>query len=161
MFLPARKQCIKKESGKNERGEIEKKEMTMLRLKKISVNLALIVSLAAWAGVQSAQAEDVSIPLPTEDPGVQAVVDDIRNGAATGGIDVMSIVRQTRDQIKVQQAKLLPLRFEMGKAVSDVVSNRVREETRNRTMQAQMAAMMDPANPNGIPDFIAPKFGDE
>ena len=133
----------------------------MQRLKKISVNLALIVSLAAWAGVQSVQAEDVSIPLPTEDPGVQKVVEDIKSGADTGGIDVMSIVRQTRDQIKVQQAKLLPLRFEMGKAVSDVVSTRVRDETRNRTMQAQMAAMMDPMNPNGVPDFIAPKFGDE
>lgn len=133
----------------------------MSRFKKISVNFALLVSLVAFAGVTYVQAENVRIPLPTEDPGVQAVVDEIRNGAATGGIDVMAIVRQTRDQIKVQQAKVLPLRFEMGKAVSDVVSTRVRQETRDRTMQAQMAAMMDPTNPNGVPDFIAPKFGEE
>lgn len=133
----------------------------MSRFKKISVNFALLVSLVAFAGVTYVQAENVRIPLPTEDPGVQAVVDEIRNGAATGGIDVMAIVRQTRDQIKVQQAKVLPLRFEIGKAVSDVVSTRVRQETRDRTMQAQMAAMMDPTNPNGVPDFIAPKFGEE
>ena len=137
---------------------IEKKEMTMLQFKKISVNLALVVSLAAFAGVDYAQAENIDIPLPSDAPEIQAVVGSVKTDVDMNGIDVKTMMRQTRDKVKVAQAQKLPLRLEMGKAISDVVSNRVRQETRNRTMQAQMAAMQDPANPQGVPDFIAPKF---
>jgi hypothetical protein len=125
----------------------------MLQFKKISVNLALVVSLATFAGVASAQTEAINIPLPTEDPEIQAVVNDVR-----AGVDVKEMMRQTRDRIKEEQAKRLPLRLEMGEAISGIVSDRVRKETRAKTMSVQMGAMQDPANPDGVPDFIAPKF---
>ncbi|RWX51437.1 hypothetical protein VU01_11363 [Candidatus Electrothrix marina] len=130
----------------------------MLQFKKISVNLALVVSLVAFAGVDYAQAENIDIPLPSDAPEIQAVVDSVKTDVDMNGIDVKTMMRQTRDKVKVVQAQKLPLRLEMGKAISDVVSRRVREETRSRTMQSQMAAMQDPANPQGVPDFIAPKF---
>ena len=50
----------------------------MLQFKKISVNLALVVSLVAFAGVDYAQAENIDIPLPTDAPEIQAVVDNVR-----------------------------------------------------------------------------------
>ena len=121
----------------------------MLQFKKISVNLALVVSLATFAGVASAQ----NIPLPTEDPEIQAVVESVR-----ANIDVKDMMRQTREKVKEEQAKRLPLRLEMGEAISGIVSDRVRKETRSKTMSIQMGAMQDPANPDGVPDFIAPKF---
>ena len=43
-------------------------------------------------------------------------------------------------------------------AISGVISARVREETRTRVRREQMASMQDPANPEGIPEFIAPTF---
>ncbi len=122
----------------------------MLQFKKISVNLALVVLLV---GAASVQAENIEIPLPTEDPEIQAVVENVR-----AHIDVKDMMRQTRDSIKETQAKRLPLRLEMGEAISGIVSDRVRKETRAKTMSTQMGAMQDPANPDGVPDFIAPKF---
>lgn len=125
----------------------------MLQLKKISMNLALIVSLASFAGVNSATAQSIDIPLPTEDPQIKAVVEDIRVN-----VDVKNVMLQTRDKIMVEQAKRLPLVRPMGDAISEVISARVRQETRDKTRRTQMAAMMDVANPEGIPMFIAPKF---
>ena len=125
----------------------------MLQFKKLSVNLALAVSLAAFAGINSAQAENINIPLPTDDPQIQAVVDNVR-----ADVDGKALMRQTRDKIKVEQVKRLPLLRPLGDAISQVVSTRVRQETRDRTRKTQMAAMQDPMNPEGMPDFIAPKF---
>ena len=125
----------------------------MLQLKKLSVNLALAVALAAFAGSNSAQAENIHVPLPTDDPEIQVVVDNVR-----AGVDVKDMMRQTRDKIKEEQAKRLPLLRPIGDAISQVVSTRVRQETRDKTRKAQMAAMQDPMNPEGMPDFIAPKF---
>jgi hypothetical protein len=125
----------------------------MLQFKKISVNLALVVSLAAFAGGNSAQAENINIPLPTGDLEIQAVVNNVR-----AGVDVKAIMRQTRDNMKEVQVKRLPLLPQMRNAVGNVVSTRVMEETRTRTMNAQMAAMQDPVNPDAVPTFIAPKF---
>ncbi|MCI5166796.1 MAG: hypothetical protein D3903_12055 [Candidatus Electrothrix sp. GM3_4] len=125
----------------------------MLQFKRISINLALVVSLAALAGVNFAQAEKINIPLPTQDLEIQAVVDNVRTG-----VDVKAIMRQTRDNIKVEQVKRLPLLPQMRNAVGNVVSTRVMEETRTQTMNTQMAAMQDPVNPEAIPTFIAPKF---
>ncbi|MCI5137278.1 MAG: hypothetical protein D3922_02415 [Candidatus Electrothrix sp. AR1] len=125
----------------------------MLQFKKISVKFALVVSLAAFPGVRYAQAENVNIPLPTDDLEIQKVVESVRSG-----VDVKAMMRQTRDRIKVEQAKRLPFLRPIGDAISQVVSTRVRQETRDRTRKAQMAAMQDPMNPEGMPDFIAPKF---
>ena len=122
----------------------------MLQLKKLSVNLALVVSLA---GINYAQAENINVPLPTEDPEVQAVMDNVR-----AGIDVKGLMRQTRDRIKAEQVKRLPLLRPLGDAISEVVSTRVRQEVRDQTRKTQMAAMQDPMNPEGMPDIIAPKF---
>lgn len=125
----------------------------MLQLKKISINLALIVSLASFAGVNSATAQSIDIPLPTEDPEIQAVVDNVRMT-----VDVKNLMRQTRDKIMEKEAKRLPLVRPMGDAISEVISARVRQETRDRTRKTQMASMQDVANPEGIPMFIAPNF---
>ncbi|MCW5203181.1 hypothetical protein VU11_03520 [Desulfobulbus sp. US2] len=125
----------------------------MLQFKKLSVNLALAVSLAAFAGSNSAQAENINIPLPTDDPQIQAVVDNVR-----ADVDGKALMRQTRDKIKVEQVKRLPLLRPLGDAISQVVSTRVRQETRDRTRKTQMAAMQDPMNPEGMPNFIAPTF---
>jgi len=125
----------------------------MLQFKRISINFALVVSLAAFAGVNSAQAETIHIPLPTEDLEIQAVVDNIRTG-----VDVKAIMRQTRDNMKEEQVKRLPLLPQMRNAIGNVVSTRVMEETRTKTMNAQMEAMQDPVNPEAVPTFIAPKF---
>ncbi len=125
----------------------------MLQFKKISVNFALVVSLAAFAGVASAQAEGINIPLPTEDPGIQAVVESVRTQ-----VDVKEMMRQTRDKIKEEQAKRIPLRLEIGDGISTVISARVRAETRARVRSEQMAAMQDPANPAGMAELIAPRF---
>ena len=125
----------------------------MLQFKKLSVNLALAVSLAAFAGINSAQAENINIPLATDDPEIQAVVDNVRTD-----VDGKAMMRQTRDKIKVAQVKRLPLLRPLGDAISQVVSTRVRQETRDRTRKTQMAAMQDPMNPEGMPNFIAPTF---
>ncbi|CAK8725220.1 hypothetical protein H206_02491 [Candidatus Electrothrix aarhusensis] len=125
----------------------------MLQFKRISINFALVVSLAAFVGVNSAQAEKINIPLPTGDLEIQAVVNNVRTG-----VDVKAIMRQTRDNMKVEQVKRLPLLPQMRNAVGNVVSTRVMEETRTTTMNTQMAAMQDPVNPDAIPTFIAPKF---
>ncbi|MCW5214252.1 hypothetical protein VU13_02900, partial [Desulfobulbus sp. US5] len=61
----------------------------MLQFKKLSVNLALAVSLAAFAGSNSAQAENINIPLPTDDPQIQAVVDNVR-----ADVDGKALMRQ-------------------------------------------------------------------
>lgn len=130
----------------------------MLHLKKISMNLALAISLAAVAGVNAAQAQNINIPLPSDDPEIQGVVDSVKTDVDMNGIDVKAIMRQTRDRIKEEQAKRLPLLRPMGDAISEVVSTRVRQETRDKTRKTQMAAMQDAASPEGIPNMIAPTF---
>ena len=50
----------------------------MQQLKEISVRLALVVSLAAFAGVQYARAENIKLPLPADDPEIQAVVEKVK-----------------------------------------------------------------------------------
>ncbi|MCI5125437.1 MAG: hypothetical protein D3925_13425, partial [Candidatus Electrothrix sp. AR5] len=109
--------------------------------------------LVGLAGVSYAQAENIKIPLPTEDVEIQSVVDSVR-----AGVDVKAMMRQTRDRIKEEQAKRLPFLRPIGDAISEVVSTRVRQETRDRTRKTQMAAMQDPMNPAGMPEFIAPRF---
>ncbi|MCI5209063.1 MAG: hypothetical protein D3910_09780 [Candidatus Electrothrix sp. ATG2] len=135
-----------------------KKEITMPQFKKISVNLALVVFLAAFAGMNNAQAETIDIPLPTDDPGIQAVVENLRAGVGGGGVDVKEIMRQTRDKMKEVQAKKVPLMPQMRNTIGNVVSTRVMEETRRTTMNTQMNAMQDPVNPEAVPTMIAPKF---
>ncbi|MGB5685129.1 MAG: hypothetical protein WBM35_04910 [Candidatus Electrothrix sp.] len=130
----------------------------MLQLKKISVNFALVLSLTALTGIKYAQAETISLPLPTDDPGVQAVMDEVKANIDVNGVAMKDLMRQTRDRIKEEQARRLPFIRPIGDAISQVVSTRVRQETRDKTRTAQMAAMQDPMNPEGMPDVIAPTF---
>ncbi|MCI5140851.1 MAG: hypothetical protein D3909_03805 [Candidatus Electrothrix sp. ATG1] len=130
----------------------------MLQFKKISVHLALVVSLAAFAGINNAHAETINIPLPTEDPDIQAVVEDLKTNIGPNGDVVKDIMRQTRDKMKVVQAQKLPLMPQMRNTIGNVVSTRVMEETRRVTMNTQMNAMQDPQNPEAVPTMIAPKF---
>ncbi|XOF32506.1 MAG: hypothetical protein ACL93V_10740 [Candidatus Electrothrix sp. YB6] len=95
----------------------------------------------------------MDIPLPTEDPAIQNVV-----GSVKTGVDVKSVMVEIRDRIKAQQVKGAPLMRLVGDGISEVVSARVREVTRTETRKAQMASMMDPNNPDAVPDMIAPKF---
>jgi hypothetical protein len=135
-----------------------KKEMTMLQFKKISVNLALVVSLAALGGVKYAQAQNINLPLPADDPAVEAVLDSVKANIDMNGVAVKDIMRQTRDRMKEEQVRRLPLIRPIGDAISQVVSTRVRQETRDKTRKSQMTAMQDPMNPEGMPNSIAPKF---
>jgi hypothetical protein len=118
---------------------------------KIFISFALFFSLAAF--VSAAQAETMDIPLPTEDPAIQNVV-----GSVKTGVDVKTFMVEIRDRVKAQQVKGAPLMRLVGDGISEAVSARVREVTRTQTRKAQMAAMMDPENPDGVPDMIAPKF---
>lgn len=136
----------------------KKKEMTMLQLKKISVNLALVVSLAAFAGANSAQAETITLPLPSSTPEIQNIVNSIRLDAGPDSDMLKQMMRQQRDIVMVEQAKRLPLLQVFRNTVGNTVRTRVMAETSTRTINAQMNAMQDPMNPNGIPMFLAPKF---
>ena len=130
----------------------------MLQFKKISVNLALVLSLTAFAGVQYVQAQNISLPLPAEDPEIQAVMDDVKANIDMNGAGVKDIMRQTRDRMKEEQVKRLPLMPQLRNTIGNVVSTRVMEDTRRMTMNAQMEAMQDPTNPEAVPTTIAPAF---
>ena len=129
----------------------------MQKLKNISVSLGVVVSLAAFAGINYAQAENIKLPLPANDPDIQAVVDGVKRDMGANGDVVKEIMRQTRDRIKEEQSKRLPLIRHIGDAVSQSVSTRVREQVRTETRKSQMAAMTT-IGPQGIPDIIAPTF---
>lgn len=130
----------------------------MLQFKKIPVNLALVISLAAFAGGNSVQAETVQLPLPGSTPEIQDIVNSIRTDGGPNTDMIKNMMRQTRDTIMVEQAKRLPLLQLFRNTVGNTVRTRVMAETSTRTINAQMNAMQDPMNPNGIPMFLAPKF---
>jgi hypothetical protein len=125
----------------------------LLSLKKISINLAVVISLTAFSGADNVRAETISLPLPANDPDIQAIVKTVRESAA-----VKDIMRQTKERIKEEQAKALPLLRPMGDGISEVISARVRKATRDKTRKAQMASMQDPMNPDGVSNIIAPNF---
>lgn len=129
----------------------------MQQFKKISVNLALVVSLAAFAGV-NAQAQSIKLPIPSNDPDIQAVVDTVKAEVGPGSAAVKEIMRQTRDRMKETMAVQKPLLNQMMATVGQNVATRVMSETRMKTMTAQKAAMSDPTDPNAAPTMIAPKF---
>ncbi|CAK8720472.1 hypothetical protein KKHLCK_09655 [Candidatus Electrothrix laxa] len=130
----------------------------MLQFKKISVNLALAMSLTAFAGVNYAQAENISLPLPADDSDIQAVMDSVKANVDVNGVVMKDIMRQTRDRMKEEQAQRLPLMPQFRNTIGQVVSARVQVETRTKTMNAQMEAMQDPVNPEAVPTAIAPTF---
>ena len=130
----------------------------MQQWKKISVKLGLVVSLAAFVGVNHAQAQNLSLPLPANDPEIQAVVESVKVDVGPNGDVVKQIMRQTRDRIMEEQVKRLPLMPVLRNTIGNSVSTRVMEETRRVTMNAQMNAMQDPKSPDAVPMFIAPKF---
>jgi len=130
----------------------------MRRLKKISVNLGLVVSLTAFAGMDYARAESIQLPLPADTPEIREVIDSVLVEVGPNGSAVKEIMRQTRDMVKEQQAKLLPLMPVLRNTIGTSVSARVMAATRTATMNAQMTAMQDPVSPTGVPMMIAPKF---
>jgi hypothetical protein len=133
----------------------------MRQVIKRTVNFVLVVAVIAFAGGNNAQAEKINIPLPTNDPGIQAVVEELSTdvgGGAGAGVNIKDIMRQTRDNMKETMAKRAPLMPQMRNTVGNVVSTRVMEETRRTTMNTQMDAMQDPHNPEAVPTMIAPKF---
>ncbi|MDU9050357.1 MAG: hypothetical protein Q3M30_16050 [Candidatus Electrothrix sp. Rat3] len=127
----------------------------MLQFKKISVNLALVVSLAAFASAQyaHAQTENIKLPLPIDELEIQAAVQGV-----IVGTDLNEIRRQTRDTVMVEQVKRLPLLQQIRNTLGNTVRTRVMAETSTRAINAQMNAMQDPMNPDGVPMFLAPKF---
>ncbi|MCI5133332.1 MAG: hypothetical protein D3904_17915 [Candidatus Electrothrix sp. EH2] len=130
-------------------------------MKKISVNFGLVVSLAAFSGINYAQAENIKLPLPATDPGINAVVENIRGNVGPTPDVVKEIMLQMRDSVKVRQAKILPLMSIFRNTIGNEVSSRVMTATRTATMNAQMNAMQDPVSPLAVPSFIAPKFNFE
>ncbi|MCI5219417.1 MAG: hypothetical protein D3914_09560 [Candidatus Electrothrix sp. LOE2] len=106
----------------------------MLQLKKISVNLALVVSLAAFAGANSAQAETITLPLPGSTPEIQSIVESIRTDGGPNTDMIKNMMRQTRDMIKEEQAKRLPLMPLFRNTVGNTVRTRVMAETSTRTI---------------------------
>jgi hypothetical protein len=138
--------------------EYTKKEMAMPQLKKISVNLTLVVYMVAFAGINNvqAEAEKIKLPLPAENPEIRSVVENINVGP--NGDIVKQVMRETRDRTKEAMSQRLPLMPQMRNTIGNEVSTRVMEETRTKTMNTQMEAMQDPASPQGVPELIAPKF---
>jgi predicted transcriptional regulator len=128
--------------------------MAMPQFKKISVNLTLIVYMVAFAGINNVQAENIKLPLSSENPEIRAVVDEMNANRDA----VNNVVRETRDKTKITMSQRLPLMPQMRNTIGNEVSTRVMEETRRKTMNTQMEAMQDPTNPEGVPEIIAPKF---
>jgi hypothetical protein len=135
--------------------------MNMLQLKKISVNLALVLSLTAFSAVQYAQAETIKLPLPISDPNIQDVVDSVSGAVGPDAALVQEMMVKTRDTVRQEQAKRLPLMPQLRNTIGNAVSTKVMAATRTATMNAQMNAMQDPMNPEGVPMFLAPKFNFE
>ncbi|WP_446009935.1 hypothetical protein [Candidatus Electrothrix sp.] len=133
----------------------------MLKLKKISVKLALIVSFTAFFAVQYAQAQSIKLPLTIDDPDIQNVVEDIRMNVGPNPSIIQEMMIKTRDIVKAEQVKRLPLMPQFRNTIGNAVSTKVMAATRTATMNAQMNAMQDPMNPEGVPNFIAPKFNFE
>ena len=130
----------------------------MRRLKKIAVNVGLVISLTVFAGLHYAQAEGIKLPLPVDDPEIQSVISNIMVEVGPNGSVVKEMMRQTRDSIKEQQAKILPLMPVFRNTIGNAVSTQVMAATRTATMNAQMTAMQDPVSPIGVPMMLAPKF---
>ncbi|WPD24158.1 MAG: hypothetical protein SD837_06290 [Candidatus Electrothrix scaldis] len=130
----------------------------MQQWKKISIRLGLAVSLAAFAGINNAQAENISLPLPANAPEITSVINSVKMDVGPDSEAVKAIMRQTRDNIKEQQAKRLPLMPVFRNTIGNAVSTRVMAATRTATMNAQMTAMQDPVSPDAVPTMIAPKF---
>lgn len=131
----------------------------MLHLKKISVKLALVLSLTAFFAVQYAQAESVRLPiLPENDPDIQDVMDTISGAIGPDSTLIQEMMVKTRDAVREKQAKILPLMPQLRNSIGNAVSTTVMAATRTATMNAQMNAMQDPMNPEGVPMFLAPKF---
>lgn len=130
----------------------------MRRLKKIAVNVGLVISLTVFAGLHYAQAEDITLPLPADDPEIRSVIDSVMVEAGPDGSVVKQMMRQTRDMIKEEQAKRLPLMPIFRNTIGNFVSTQVMAATRTATMNAQMTAMQDPVSPIGVPMMLAPKF---
>lgn len=128
----------------------------MPQLKKISVNLTLIVYMVAFAGINTVQAEKIKLPLSSEKPEIRKVVDEMTVGSSRDLVN--NVVRETRDKTKITMSQRLPLMPQMRNTIGNEVSTRVMEETRKKTMNKQMEAMQDPTNPEGVPEIIAPKF---
>lgn len=130
----------------------------MQQWKKVSVHLGLVVFLATFSGINNAQAENITLPLPADDPDIQAVVNSVKMDVGPNGDVVKEMMRQTRDKIMEEQVKRLPLMPVLRNTIGNSVSTRVMAETRTATMNAQMNAMQDPKSPDAVPMFIAPKF---
>ncbi|XCN75189.1 MAG: hypothetical protein Q3M24_10800 [Candidatus Electrothrix aestuarii] len=130
----------------------------MQQWKKISIRLGLAVSLAAFAGLNNAQAQNISLPLPANAPEITSVINSVKMDVGPDSEAVKAIMRQTRDNIKEQQAKRLPLMPVFRNTIGNAVSTRVMAATRTATMNAQMTAMQDPVSPDAVPTMIAPKF---
>ncbi|MCI5120762.1 MAG: hypothetical protein D3908_06145, partial [Candidatus Electrothrix sp. AUS4] len=111
-----------------------------------------------FSGINNAQAENITLPLPADDPDIQAVVNSVKMDVGPNGDVVKEMMRQTRDKIMEEQVKRLPLMPVLRNTIGNSVSTRVMAETRTATMNAQMNAMQDPKSPDAVPMFIAPKF---
>ena len=130
----------------------------MRRLKKISVTLGLVVSLAAFAGIDYAQAEGIKLPLPADTPEIRSVIDSVMVEVGPNGSVIKDMMIKTRDMVMEEQAKRLPLMPIFRNTIGNAVSTQVMAATRTATMNAQMTAMQDPKSPIGEPIAIAPKF---
>lgn len=109
----------------------------MLHKAKIGA-IALIASVAI---IGSAQAQGISIPVPTSDPQIGGVVTNVR-----AEMPVREIMNTKRAQVIVEQAGKMPL--------MDMVMAQMMEMMKNRIMATQMEALKNPDG--GIPGAIAP-----
>ena len=133
--------------------EIKRGEKMLRLISSIPVTLALLLSLSA---ADNAYAEDapLHIPIPADDPRLEDVITTTKQDPAAREM-IIQVMEQIR---KEKAAKSRPLFTQVGLAVGDVVGGIVRDETRAKTRKAQMEAMQDPDNPEGISPLIAPKF---
>jgi hypothetical protein len=133
------------------------------------VKLALTIVVAALIGF--ADNADAQTPNANAGGGIRgasmdipvASMDDLQiksimDAALQDQAILQGIMIDTKNEIMVRQAKAVPLRLEIGDAVSKIVSDRVRKEVREATRPRQMGAMQDASNPDGIPILIAPSF---
>ena len=109
----------------------------MLHKAKIGA-IALIASAAI---IGSAQAQSITIPVPTSDPSIGGVVTGVR-----GEMPVREIMNTKRAQVIVEQAGKMPLIDQVMAQMMDMMKNRI--------MQSQMDALKNPDG--GIPGAIAP-----